>query len=72
MFEEQADALQILKAAGILVGKVQVSSAIILPFDEIMPEQRAEAFHQLSLFAEDRYLHQTVVQSSARFRTRPF
>lgn len=64
MFETQADALRKLKAAGIHVGKVQVSSAILLPFEEILPEQRADALNQLRSFAEDRYLHQTVVQSS--------
>ncbi len=64
MFEEQAAALRVLKAAGIHVGKVQVSSAIILPFDEIVPEQRADALHQLRSFAEDRYLHQTVIRAS--------
>lgn len=64
MFEEQADAFRILKAAGIFVGKVQVSSAVVVPFDEIVPEQRADALDQLRSFAEDRYLHQTVVRSS--------
>ena len=64
MFEEQADAFRKLKAAGIHVGKVQVSSAVVLPFDEIAPQQRADAVDQLRSFAEDRYLHQTVVRSS--------
>lgn len=64
MFEEQSDAFRRLKAAGIHVGKVQVSSAVIVPFDEIVPKQRADAVDQLRAFAEDRYLHQTVVRSS--------
>ncbi|MEM9657519.1 MAG: metabolite traffic protein EboE [Planctomycetota bacterium] len=64
MFEEQADAFRKLKSAGIHVGKIQVSSAVILPFNEITPEQRVEALNQLRSFAEDRYLHQTVVRSS--------
>ena len=64
MFEEQAHLFRRLKAAGIHVGKVQVSSAVIAAFDEILPEQRAQALEQLRQFAEDRYLHQTVVQSS--------
>ena len=64
MFEEQTDVFRKLKAAGIYVGKVQVSSAIILPFDEIVPEQRGDALYQLRSFAEDRYLHQTVAQFS--------
>ncbi len=64
MFEEQADAFRKLKAAGIHVGKVQVSSAVIVPFDEIAPQQRTDALDQLRSFAEDRYLHQTVVRSA--------
>lgn len=64
MFEEQAHLFRRLKAAGIHVGKVQVSSAVIAPFDEIVPEQRSRALEQLRQFSEDRYLHQTVVQSS--------
>ncbi len=64
MFEEQANAFRKLNAAGIHVGKVQVSSAVIVPFDDIVPEQRADALCQLRGFAEDRYLHQTVIQSS--------
>ena len=64
MFEEQADAFQTLRAAGIHVGKVQVSSAVIVPFEEIEPQQRGDALARLRSFAEDRYLHQTVVRSS--------
>lgn len=64
MFEDQADAFRTLNAAGIHIGKVQVSSAVIVPFDEIKPEQRADALDQLRSFAEDRYLHQTVVRTS--------
>lgn len=65
MFEEQADAFRILKAAGIHVGKVQISSAVVVPFDDILPDQRTDALHQLRSFAEDRYLHQTVVRPSS-------
>ena len=64
MFEQQADAIRTLKAAGIQIGKIQVSSAIVLPLDEIAGEQRANAIQQLRSFAEDRYLHQTVTRSS--------
>ena len=64
MFEGQAEVFNELQAAGIHIGKVQVSSAVIVPFDEIAPEQRADALSQLRSFAEDRYLHQTVVRSS--------
>lgn len=65
MFEEQVDAFRRLKAAGIRVGKVQVSSAVVVPFDDIAPQHRADALGQLRAFAEDRYLHQTVVRSSS-------
>ncbi len=64
MFEDQAAAISRYASAGILVGKVQVSSAIVLPLDRLEPGQRAEAIDQLRQFAEDRYLHQTVIQAS--------
>jgi hypothetical protein len=65
MFEEQADVLCAYQAAGIAVGKVQVSSAVIVPFARIAREDRRAAVDQLADFAEDRYLHQTVVRSGA-------
>jgi hypothetical protein len=61
MFEDQADALQRYRAAGIRLGKLQVSSSVVLPLYEMRPEQRQLAREQLADFAEDRYLHQTVV-----------
>ena len=61
MFEPQADVLQRYRSEGILVGKVQVSSAIQMNFRELSPEQRTAGIEQLSQFAEDRYLHQTSV-----------
>jgi hypothetical protein len=62
MFEDQADVLRRFQAAGIEVGKVQVSAAIHVPLNRLDAEQRREALGQLSRFAEDRYLHQTVVR----------
>jgi len=62
MFEEQDEVLRRYEAAGIRVGKVQVSSAVVLPLEKIEPAQRAAAIAQLREFAEDRYLHQTVVR----------
>ncbi len=62
MFESQADVWRTYRAAGIGVGKVQVSSAICVRFDQIDREERALALSQLSSFAEDRYLHQTMVR----------
>ncbi|MCL4204499.1 MAG: metabolite traffic protein EboE [Pirellulaceae bacterium] len=64
MFEDQSEVLQRYRAAGILVGKVQVSSAIVLRLSDIAPDARAAAIEQLSGFTEDRYLHQTMVQRS--------
>ena len=64
MFEPQADAWQTYRDAGIGVGKVQVSSAVCVRFDEIAATERANALAQLASFAEDRYLHQTTVRSA--------
>jgi hypothetical protein len=62
MFEEQEEVLRRYQAAGIAVGKVQVSSAVGLSVDDTPADRRAAAFEQLAGFAEDRYLHQTVVR----------
>jgi hypothetical protein len=64
MFEDQQQALARYAAAGISVGKVQVSAAVELPLDQLAPEQRGEAVRQLRAFAEDRYLHQTTIQAA--------
>jgi sugar phosphate isomerase/epimerase len=63
MFEPQAEVLAAYQAAGIAVGKVQVSSAVRLPLDRIAGEERQSALAQLASFAEDRYLHQTVIRT---------
>jgi hypothetical protein len=65
MFEDQAEVLASYRAAGIRVGKVQVSSAVCLPPGGSAEEHRA-ALAQLSEFAEDRYLHQTVIRDGGR------
>jgi hypothetical protein len=59
MFEDQAMVLNEYRRAGIVVGKVQVSSAIDVPFSEMSIDVRDKAVAQLAQFAEDRYLHQT-------------
>jgi hypothetical protein len=64
MFEDQAEVLRRYRAAGIVVGKAQVSSAVALPLDRIAPQDRATALRQLGEFAEDRYLHQTMVRTA--------
>jgi hypothetical protein len=60
MFEDQAEVLERYRAAGIGIGKVQVSSAVVVPWDQIAIRDRAAALAQLRHFAEDRYLHQTM------------
>ncbi len=62
MFEDQATVLDNYRAAGIHVGKVQVSNAIRVAFDELSTVQRGLAVDQLRAFAEDRYLHQTMIR----------
>lgn len=64
MFEDQQEVLQRYRAAGIQVGKVQISSAIVLRLSDIDRQERADAIEQLRGFAEDRYLHQTMVRRS--------
>jgi len=59
MMESQADVLSRLASAGIGIGKVQVSSAIVADWSAMAIGRRREAVEQLSTFADDRYLHQT-------------
>lgn len=66
MFEDQADVLQTYYAAGIEVGKVQVSSAVCVDFAALEANARIDAIDQLSAFAEDRYLHQTVTREPGK------
>jgi hypothetical protein len=63
MFEDQAEVLERYRAAGIGVGKVQVSSAVVVPFDRMPPAGRPAALAQLAEFNEERYLHQTVTRA---------
>jgi hypothetical protein len=60
MFESQEEVLALYRAAGIRVGKVQLSSALAADLDGADPAQRRETRAQLGAFVEDRYLHQTV------------
>ena len=64
MFEEQADVLKKYHAAGLAVGKVQVSSAVRAPLDELDYAERSAALAQLAEFNEPRYLHQTLVREN--------
>ncbi|QDV67785.1 Xylose isomerase-like TIM barrel [Rosistilla carotiformis] len=63
MCEEQSVVLQRYADAGIGIGKVQVSSAIEVPWHAMDDDARHAAIEQLTGFAEDRYLHQTMVVS---------
>lgn len=63
MFEGQAEALDAYRAAGVAVGKVQLSSALRVPFGALAPDERVRAAHRLRAFGEARYLHQTTVRA---------
>lgn len=62
MFESQQEALSAYQAAGLLVGKVQISSAVAVDFGPMTGNERLTAKQQLASFAEDRYQHQTSVR----------
>ena len=63
MFEDQADAFRRYREAGLEVGKVQLSSALRVPFDGMNADEQRAALAELRQFAEGRYLHQTVVRT---------
>ena len=63
MFEGQMVAMSKYEAAGIEVGKVQISSAVGVDFDALPAGERPAALELLrSKFVEPRYLHQTCVR----------
>ena len=59
MFEPQTAALRIYRENGIALGKIQVSSAVEVDFDNVVSPEHAE--NAYAAFAEERYLHQTVI-----------
>lgn len=59
MNEPQREVVQRYSDAGITIGKVQVSSAIVADWKTIPTDRWSDALDQLREFAEDRYLHQT-------------
>lgn len=62
MFEPQKAALDLYHSNNIRIGKVQVSSAVAADFGHQCDEEQADIMtHVLHQFAEDRYLHQTVI-----------
>ena len=62
MFEDDADAIANYENAGIQIGKVQISSAVRMVGDQLDEADRRRALDQLRSFAEDRYLHQTMIR----------
>jgi hypothetical protein len=64
MYESQAETLRQYGEHGIVVGKLQASSAIEVRWSSL-GDQREVAIDQLSVFAEDRYLHQTCRRDQA-------
>lgn len=64
MFEYPSEALARYHQAGIRVDKVQISSAVRVPFDRMTPTERLEATRQLHNLHEPRYLHQTTVRTT--------
>jgi hypothetical protein len=60
MFEEQSDVFRKFQAAGVLVGKVQVSAAVVAKLGANRDAALAQLRRQ---FVEPRYLHQTVARS---------
>ncbi len=66
MFEPQREAFRLYRDAGIEVGKMQVSSAVILDFDRLAGGEREAALEQLAAFHEPRYLHQTTVMREGK------
>lgn len=61
MFEDQAEFIQNIYAAGLQIGKVQISSAVRAEFSGDV-EKKKNALRQLTQFREPRYLHQTVLK----------
>lgn len=61
MFEPQQEALEKYLNAGIRVGKVQVSSAVHVPWDQVKDDPTAQQamLQQVNAFSEPKYLHQT-------------
>ncbi|XAL99732.1 metabolite traffic protein EboE [Phycisphaeraceae bacterium D3-23] len=62
MFEPQVEALRAYAQAGLRIGKVQLSSAVRVPFDALVGAERDDALAQLKSLCEDRYQHQTSIR----------
>ena len=64
MFEPCGNMLRRYRRAEIQIGKVQVSSAISADLDKRNHADHHACLNQLKAFQEDRYLHQTVIQTT--------
>lgn len=64
MFEDQSAVLQKYADANVLIGKVQISSAIEIRFAELDELQCGEVLAEVAAFAEDRYMHQTTTRDA--------
>lgn len=69
-FEQAETAIDRIRAAGIRIGRVQLSSALDVPFAGTS-EGAAEARDRLRAFADTTYLHQVVEQHGAGLRHFP-
>jgi hypothetical protein len=68
VFEEQEEALRTYEGAQILVGKVQISSAVAARFGAVAVPARRGIVDELRRFHEPRYLHQTSVRMGGSVR----
>jgi hypothetical protein len=68
MFESQQDFFDQLRKESLLIGKVQVSAALEVRWNEMDDAGQSRTLEFLSQFAEDRYLHQTGVCAHNHFQ----
>ena len=68
MFENQDEMFDRYRAAGVNIGKVQISNAIRADLRNLSARERRDALAQLRQFSEDRYLHQTMVRDGDSLR----
>ncbi|MEO7275889.1 MAG: metabolite traffic protein EboE, partial [Vicinamibacterales bacterium] len=67
-YEDPAVALQRLAAAGLRIGRVQLSSAIDVA---VPPGEASQVFDRLRPFADSTYLHQVIERQEGRLRHYP-
>ena len=65
MFESQQTAFNNYRSLGIIIGKIQVSSAVECVFDDMPADEKGTVVNVLAQFAEDRYLHQTTIRDES-------